>query len=79
MRTSPMDARGVASVTLAAALRSAFAPLPPDEPRPTLVARAVAWVVRQQQRAALAALDDHQLADIGVTRAEAIRESRRWT
>jgi uncharacterized protein YjiS (DUF1127 family) len=33
------------------------------------------WIERARQRQALAALDDHTLRDIGVTRAEAARES----
>lgn len=64
---------------LEAVLRPAFAPPPPDHPCPTLVRHIVVWLARQHQRAALVGLDDQQLADIGVTRAEAIRESRRWT
>ena len=32
------------------------------------------WIERVRQRDALAALDDHQLRDIGLTRAEAARE-----
>jgi len=32
------------------------------------------WIERVRQRDALAALDDHQLRDIGITRAEAARE-----
>jgi uncharacterized protein YjiS (DUF1127 family) len=33
------------------------------------------WIERARQREALAQLDDHTLRDIGVTRAEAARES----
>ena len=36
------------------------------------------WLVRRRTRRALAALDPHQLRDIGVPRADALRESRRW-
>jgi uncharacterized protein YjiS (DUF1127 family) len=36
-----------------------------------LIAR---WMERARQRNALAALDDHSLRDIGITRAEAVRE-----
>ena len=32
------------------------------------------WIERVRQRDALAALDDHQLRDIGITRAEVARE-----
>jgi uncharacterized protein YjiS (DUF1127 family) len=32
------------------------------------------WIARVRQRDALAALDDHELRDIGITRAEAARE-----
>jgi uncharacterized protein YjiS (DUF1127 family) len=36
------------------------------------------WLERRRTRRALAALDPHQLRDIGVPPAEALRESRRW-
>ena len=36
------------------------------------------WWERWRSREALADLDAHQLRDIGVTRAQALRESRRW-
>ena len=39
-----------------------------------LIAR---WIERARQRAALAALDDQMLRDIGITRAEAMRESEK--
>ena len=32
------------------------------------------WIERARQRKALAVLDDHQLRDIGITRADAVRE-----
>ena len=32
------------------------------------------WIERMRQRNALAALDDHQLRDIGITRVDAARE-----
>ena len=32
------------------------------------------WIERTRQRNALAALDDHQLRDIGITRLDAARE-----
>ncbi len=35
---------------------------------------AVGWIERARQRHALAALDDHMLRDIGITRVEAARE-----
>ena len=35
------------------------------------------WIERTRQRDALAALDDHSLRDIGITRAEAEREARK--
>ena len=35
------------------------------------------WLRRAAQRRALAALDDHRLRDIGVTREAAAREARR--
>ena len=35
------------------------------------------WLQRAAQRRALAALDDHRLRDIGVTRQAAAREARR--
>lgn len=37
------------------------------------------WLDRQRQRAHLARLDARMLEDIGVTRADADRESRLWT
>ena len=39
-----------------------------------LIAR---WIERARQRRALAALDDHTLRDIGITRVEAEREAGR--
>jgi uncharacterized protein YjiS (DUF1127 family) len=35
------------------------------------------WSERARQRRALAALDDHQLRDLGLTRSDAFRESSR--
>ena len=35
------------------------------------------WIERSRQRKALAALDDHQLRDIGITRADAGREAEK--
>jgi uncharacterized protein YjiS (DUF1127 family) len=60
-----------------------FARLPPGEPpTPALacaLASVVAWLARQRQRAELVRLDDRMLADIGISRAEAVREGRRWS
>lgn len=36
------------------------------------------WCVRASQRRRLAELDDHMLSDIGVSRADAYRESSKW-
>lgn len=41
-------------------------------------ARVKLWRYRQRQRAALRSLDDDRLKDIGVTRAAAEREGRRY-
>jgi uncharacterized protein YjiS (DUF1127 family) len=35
------------------------------------------WIARVRQREALAALDDHTLRDIGITRVEAMREAEK--
>jgi uncharacterized protein YjiS (DUF1127 family) len=40
-----------------------------------LISTLALWVERGRSRGVLATLDDHQLRDIGVTRAEAHRES----
>lgn len=58
---------------------SGFAPLPPRRAEtgvPSLFSR---WLDRQRQRAVLAELEDRLLTDIGLSRAEALREARRWT
>jgi uncharacterized protein YjiS (DUF1127 family) len=39
-----------------------------------LIAR---WIERSRQRQALAALDDHQLRDIGITRSAALGEAEK--
>jgi uncharacterized protein YjiS (DUF1127 family) len=39
-----------------------------------LIAR---WIGRARKREALAALDDHSLRDIGITRVEAVREAEK--
>ncbi len=49
--------------------------LPASRKAAPLRARIVAWVVRRRSRAALARLDDHLLADIGLTRDHAKREA----
>jgi uncharacterized protein YjiS (DUF1127 family) len=36
-----------------------------------------AWIERTRQRSALTSLEDHMLRDIGITRADAARESRK--
>jgi uncharacterized protein YjiS (DUF1127 family) len=41
------------------------------------VALAVTWIERWQQRRTLEEMDDHHLADIGLTRRDALREARR--
>jgi len=46
-------------------------PIHPAAAAVMLIAR---WIERTRQRKALAALDDHQLRDIGVTRVDAARE-----
>ena len=43
--------------------------------RVAVIATLVAWMERGRSRRVLATLDDHQLHDIGVTRAEAQLES----
>ncbi|MEJ0078332.1 MAG: DUF1127 domain-containing protein [Alphaproteobacteria bacterium] len=35
------------------------------------------WIERARQRGALAALNDHELRDIGITRVEAVREAQK--
>lgn len=42
-----------------------------------LIDRFIGWHERQRQRARLAGLDDARLADLGLTRAEALAEARR--
>ena len=36
------------------------------------------WVARSRERRELGELEDHVLADIGISRAEAWREARKW-
>jgi uncharacterized protein YjiS (DUF1127 family) len=55
-----------------------FAPAPPPARETYWLPRVVDWLDRQRQRMVLARLDDRLLADIGVTRAEARDEARRW-
>jgi uncharacterized protein YjiS (DUF1127 family) len=59
--------------------RSGFAPLLPPMPEAGVLSRVTEWLDRQRQRVILAQLEDRLLADIGVSRAEALREARRWT
>jgi uncharacterized protein YjiS (DUF1127 family) len=50
------------------------------EPLPPLVAGLMliaGWIERARQRKALAALDDHTLRDIGITRVEAVGEAEK--
>lgn len=44
-------------------------------PRAGMLRTIASWVERSRQRRELATLDDHLLADIGLTRAQALRES----
>lgn len=57
---------------------TAFFPRFPPETMRQAPSRALSWLDRQRQRAALAELDDRLLADIGVSRAAAEAEARRW-
>lgn len=59
--------------------RPGFAPLPPPLPETRVLSRVAGWLDRQRQRVILAQLEDRLLADIGVSRIEALREARRWT
>lgn len=59
--------------------RSGFAPLPPRMSEDGVPSRVARWLDRQRKRVILVQLDDHLLADIGVSRVEALREARRWT
>ena len=43
-------------------------------PVATVLVMLATWIERTRQRSALAALDDHQLRDIGITRLDAARE-----
>tara|TARA_R110002020_G_scaffold98861_14_gene235103 strand:- start:281 stop:478 length:198 start_codon:yes stop_codon:yes gene_type:complete len=58
-------------------MNDAFFPQFPPEALVHRPSRLLAWLDRQRQRAALARLDDRMLDDIGVTRDEAVVESRR--
>jgi uncharacterized protein YjiS (DUF1127 family) len=58
----------------------AYAPWRRKEPLPPLVAGLMLiarWIERSRQRRALAALDDHVLRDIGITRVEAVGEAEK--
>lgn len=57
---------------------TAFFPRFPPEAMRRAPSRLLYWLDRQHQRAALAELDDRLLADIGVSRAAAKAEARRW-
>jgi len=46
-------------------------------PRASLGARLTGWLALRRSRAALARLDDHMLADIGLTRDYALTEAQR--
>lgn len=61
---------------------STFGPLARPTGRATLVARLAlvleildGWLERRRQRLALQELDDHLLKDLGLTRADVVRES----
>ena len=57
---------------------TAFLPRFPPEALRRGPSRVLGWLDRQRQRAALAELDDRLLNDIGVGRAAAETEARRW-
>lgn len=57
---------------------TAFYPRFPPEAMRRASSRVLRWLDRQRQRAALADLDDRLLWDIGVSRAAARAEARRW-
>lgn len=57
---------------------TAFFPHFPPEAVRRVPSRVLGWLDRQRQRAALAELDDRLLNDIGVSRAAAETEARRW-
>lgn len=59
-------------------LSTAFFPRFSPEAMRRAPSRALRWFDRQRQRAALAELDDRLLSDIGVSRAAAEAEARRW-
>lgn len=58
--------------------RTAFFPRFPLEEPPSALSRLLAWLDRQAQRARLAQLENWQHDDIGISRTEAVMESRRW-
>lgn len=62
----------------ATAARTAFFPRFPPEELAQASSWLLVWLDRQRQRARLAQLEDWHLEDIGVSRAEAMMESRRW-
>jgi uncharacterized protein YjiS (DUF1127 family) len=36
------------------------------------------WIARSNERHVLGELEDHELADVGISRAQALREARKW-
>lgn len=59
-------------------LPTAFLPHFPPETVRRAPSRVMGWLDRQRQRASLAELDERLLNDIGVSRAAAETEARRW-
>jgi len=59
-------------------LPTPFLPHFPPEAARRAPSRVLDWLDRQRQRTALAELDDRLLNDIGVSRAAAETEARRW-
>lgn len=57
---------------------TAFFPRFPPEELSEAPSRLLLWLDRQRQRDHLAQLEDWQLDDIGISRSEALMESRRW-
>ena len=57
---------------------TAFFPRFPPEDLSEAPSRLRLWLDRQRQRTRLAQLEDWQLDDIGISRSEALMESRRW-
>jgi uncharacterized protein YjiS (DUF1127 family) len=55
-----------------------FFPSFPPEEQEQLSSRLLLWLDRQRQRAHPVQLENWQLDDIGISRFEAVMESRRW-